>query len=528
MGVHVAGTQRGLAYRLAPLEGTRAPALIALKSRAPAAHVQFWPLQHLIWQIQAGLAYSDMSPESRALIDQLIPEYSSQLNENFVQTMQKACGGILGKISRGLCNDINVMMARYQQSQQTLQQYANNYQALAQHMVNVIPGTYPNAGPTSWSQLNPRVYARVTGGHVYNEDANLEIRVLSSTGVANPVANRRAGGILRNASYHPSKPVEPIQSPTNDTADVPIEAVMAYPNNAAGMQGLTIEPTGGGVRQQAQEVLTLAALSIITQKMQSGAENLMWIDCAVPSSVGDVAAYVLQPVTPPSVSEGIGLAAQFNDVYDAIVSALEDGAAAGLLAGGFEQVAFYELQQQGISCSKYNVVQAVMSAAKRYHASAAASPFTSAVIPGSLSLNGNTISGRVLTSSRATIAFQLELTQCSPAADCRARLSGSSSSPFNSQTISPGGIPLTPPTQRPPASGTQADQAMVSDVNTKLWRDPVLKTQNIEVSAQNGVVTLTGTVNTQLEKHAVERIASSERGVTQVVDQLTVSGTSPQ
>jgi hypothetical protein len=89
MAVHAAGTQRGLVYRLAPLEGKRAAVLIALKSRAPAAHVSFQALQQLTWQIQGGLSYSEMPASRQQLIDQLVPEYKGNIRENFVTSLQK-------------------------------------------------------------------------------------------------------------------------------------------------------------------------------------------------------------------------------------------------------------------------------------------------------------------------------------------------------------------------------------------------------------------------------------------------------
>jgi PKD repeat protein len=96
--------------------------------------------------------------------------------------------------------------------------------------------------------------------------------------------------------------------------------------------------TGGGT--QAKEVLTLVALNFELQKVQGVFTNLMWIDC-FPSSVADTVAYVVQPVASPNVSSAVGLGAQFIDLYDAIVGALEkegSAGAAGLLAAGFEQV----------------------------------------------------------------------------------------------------------------------------------------------------------------------------------------------
>jgi hypothetical protein len=66
------------------------------------------------------------------------------------------------------------------------------------------------------------------------------------------------------------------------------------------------------------------------------------------------------------------------------------------------------------------------------------------------------------------------------------------------------------------------DQAITSDVQASLFGDPVLKTRDIRVSSENGVVTLSGAVGTDLEKAAAVRLASKVKGVSQVVDQIEV------
>jgi len=70
------------------------------------------------------------------------------------------------------------------------------------------------------------------------------------------------------------------------------------------------------------------------------------------------------------------------------------------------------------------------------------------------------------------------------------------------------------------------DNAITSDIQAKLFADPVLKTRDIRVNSQKGVVTLSGTVSTELEKAAAERFAAREDGVKSVVNMLTV-GTAP-
>jgi hypothetical protein len=68
------------------------------------------------------------------------------------------------------------------------------------------------------------------------------------------------------------------------------------------------------------------------------------------------------------------------------------------------------------------------------------------------------------------------------------------------------------------------DSAIVSSIDVRLFQDTVLKTQDIRVESQGGVVTLQGSVNTVREKAAVERIARGQVGVKKVVDRLGVMG----
>jgi BON domain len=68
------------------------------------------------------------------------------------------------------------------------------------------------------------------------------------------------------------------------------------------------------------------------------------------------------------------------------------------------------------------------------------------------------------------------------------------------------------------------DKAIVSDIQARLFQDSVLKTRDIQVASQKGVVVLTGTVTTALEKAAAGRLAGEVSGVKQVSNQLSISG----
>ncbi|TAM83012.1 MAG: BON domain-containing protein [Acidobacteria bacterium] len=72
------------------------------------------------------------------------------------------------------------------------------------------------------------------------------------------------------------------------------------------------------------------------------------------------------------------------------------------------------------------------------------------------------------------------------------------------------------------------DIAITTSIQAKLFQDPSLKTLDIQVSTQNGVVTLTGTVDTQDQQAAVDRIASMEPGVVKVIDSLNVNASAPE
>jgi len=67
------------------------------------------------------------------------------------------------------------------------------------------------------------------------------------------------------------------------------------------------------------------------------------------------------------------------------------------------------------------------------------------------------------------------------------------------------------------------DSAITMAIQAKLFQDPALKNQDIRVSTQDGVVTLTGNVDTQDAQAAVDRIASMEPGVQKVIDSLSVN-----
>ena len=73
----------------------------------------------------------------------------------------------------------------------------------------------------------------------------------------------------------------------------------------------------------------------------------------------------------------------------------------------------------------------------------------------------------------------------------------------------------------------QDDKTITEEIQSKLYRDTILKTRDISIIAQNGVVVLSGQVNSEDEKSSAERFAAAVGGVKQVINQLVVVGPSP-
>ena len=67
------------------------------------------------------------------------------------------------------------------------------------------------------------------------------------------------------------------------------------------------------------------------------------------------------------------------------------------------------------------------------------------------------------------------------------------------------------------------DEAIKTDIQSKLFADSSLKQRDIRVDSEKGVVTLTGTVQSDLEKAAAENFAAQAKGVKKVVNQLTIA-----
>ncbi len=70
---------------------------------------------------------------------------------------------------------------------------------------------------------------------------------------------------------------------------------------------------------------------------------------------------------------------------------------------------------------------------------------------------------------------------------------------------------------------TVSDQALVTDVQAKLYGDPITKPSNVSVTAANGVVSLSGDVPSSDVELEAMKIANATPGVSKVNDQMKVN-----
>ena len=87
--VHAPGA--GVAYVLGPYEGKAAGAIGALIWRGTLQyHISPNSLQAVSWTIQSGLTYSQMPKVYQAIIDQVIPDFKSEITGDFVVNLETA------------------------------------------------------------------------------------------------------------------------------------------------------------------------------------------------------------------------------------------------------------------------------------------------------------------------------------------------------------------------------------------------------------------------------------------------------
>lgn len=74
------------------------------------------------------------------------------------------------------------------------------------------------------------------------------------------------------------------------------------------------------------------------------------------------------------------------------------------------------------------------------------------------------------------------------------------------------------------AQGTPSDNKIYDAVRERLANDPDVKGAGLDVTVKDGAVTLKGTVPDEKAREKAEKITKKVKGVTSVINQLTIFG----
>lgn len=77
------------------------------------------------------------------------------------------------------------------------------------------------------------------------------------------------------------------------------------------------------------------------------------------------------------------------------------------------------------------------------------------------------------------------------------------------------------------ACTSNSDETITKDIKAKIAADKTVATQSVDVSTKEGVVTLSGTVDSAAQAQTIVSLAQSVSGVKRVDTKVTVKGTEP-
>jgi hypothetical protein len=167
---------RGLPYNLAYLQGRAAPAVSALLWRGTLKGIHPRRTNAMAWRIQGGVPISQWRPEEREFVHQLIPEYESDLEGDFLQQTRLVYdhAAKLGKLPKyeamlGRLGPVGESVLELQRARRILA----NKTLSAERMPDLLYGrprdglprtleAGPNEPPSPWAKILPGVFARVT------------------------------------------------------------------------------------------------------------------------------------------------------------------------------------------------------------------------------------------------------------------------------------------------------------------------------------------------------------------------------
>ena len=172
-----------LAFVLGPMRGHRAPAIIAMNSRASSTPLQFSPIQQSSWTIQSGVGFTDFGSGARNVVDTLIPDYKGLLASSVLDDIQGKWSSLSSSVGGPSLDSILGQLGGAGQLVQDLRSWrsdiissANDYNAMTRSFAPLQQADVSGL-ESPWATVSPTVWMRlVTRGH-YGNVGTMQIRV---------------------------------------------------------------------------------------------------------------------------------------------------------------------------------------------------------------------------------------------------------------------------------------------------------------------------------------------------------------
>lgn len=221
-------------YLLAPLKGKLADVIVALNSRTVGLNLPHTQLQVLSWNLQAGMKYEELTPELRAIVDQVLPDFKPRLTRSFYEQIESTWTQLSSTIpglpsmdaSLNRLGDVGRTVVTLKQTRQTLLRYGNNYESLSRTLVTRDVGA--TSGETPWSRISDLVYARMVTQGNYSTPAELQVRVVDNVSATAPRQLASSKSLVSSLI-------------TTSPVSVNLTNLVADPQNA-GIQPLSLSP----------------------------------------------------------------------------------------------------------------------------------------------------------------------------------------------------------------------------------------------------------------------------------------------
>jgi hypothetical protein len=153
----------------------------ASKAGTPTSDVQV-----LSWSLQVGIAYDDLGPRQRALVDHLIPEYRAQLQLGFAEKVMRDWNTWSSRLPIPSFNqtlakmgDVGTVIQTLLRARQDIINKNYNYHTLASVFVTQEDARAPiEKEKIPWSRLHDRIFMRFIAPYGAMSDGIIQIRIL--------------------------------------------------------------------------------------------------------------------------------------------------------------------------------------------------------------------------------------------------------------------------------------------------------------------------------------------------------------